>query len=133
MSAANSLLRAIQARLSADAALILLIGAGGIIDRLLARPVLPCLVIGDVETRDYSTATERSHEHFLTLEAWSEGGGRRQALEIAGRVITLLDDTAMLLEGGFVLVSMQHSSTRSRREAKTRNFVAEMRFRAVTE
>lgn len=133
MSAGNVVLQAIHARLSADAALAMLIGAGGIIDRVLARPVLPCLVIGDVETRDYSTATEKAEEHFLTLEAWAEAGGRRRALEIAARAVALLDDAALSLEGGFVLVNLQHSSTRSRREAKTRNFVAEMRFRAVTE
>jgi hypothetical protein len=133
MSAANALLRAIQTRLAADAALASLTGVGGIIDRLLARPVLPCLVIGDLESRDYSTSTEKAEEHFLTLEAWAEAGGRRRAQEIAARVVALLDDAALPLEGGIVLVNLQHRSTRSRREAKTRNFVAEMQFRAVTE
>lgn len=133
MSATNSLLRAIHARLVADDVLTELIGADGIIDRLLPRQKLPCLVVNEIDTRDYSTGTEKAEEHFLTLEAWADEGGRRMALEIANRVTLLLDDATLTLDGGFVLVNLQHRSTRSRREAKTRNFIAEIRFRAVTE
>lgn len=131
MSAANTLLQAIHGRLSGDAALMAET-TGGVVDRLLPRPVFPCIVFGDLETRDYSTATEQAEEHFLTLEIWSEAGGRKRAEEIAMRVRTLLDDAALTLEG-MTLVSLQHRSGRSRREPKARSFVAELCFRAVTE
>lgn len=132
MSAANALLAAIQARLSGDAALTAVIGTGGIRDRLLPRPVLPCLVVGETETRDYSTGTEGGEQHRLTLEVWSQGAGRREAGEIAERVRALLHDAALELDGA-VLVSLAHEWTRTRRQPKTGYFVAELRFRAVTE
>ncbi len=131
MSAANPLLAAIFSRLSGDAALTALL-PGGVVDRLLPRALLPCIVIGDVESRDYSTSTEKSEEHFLTLEIWSAAEGRRRAGEIADRVKALIDDAALPLKGA-VLVNLQLISNRSRREPKTRNFIAEMRLRAVTE
>lgn len=131
MSAANVLLQAIFARLSGDAALMELI-PGGIVDRLLPRAILPLIVIDELESRDYSTATEKAEEHFLSLDIWGDVNGRRCAGEIAGRVKTLLDDAALPLVG-ISLVNLQLLSSRSRREPKTRNFLAEMRFRAVTE
>lgn len=132
MTAANALLVSIHARLSADAALVALIGADGIRDRLLPRPALPCIVFGEVETRDYSTATEAGEEHRLMLEVWSEAQGRRQAEEVAGRLRALLHDAALPL-AGHALVSLTHVRTRTGRQPKGRLFMAELQFRAVTE
>lgn len=132
MSAANALLVAIHARLAADPQLVAMIGTDGIRDRLLPRPVLPALVMGEMETRDYSTATEAGEEHRLVLEVWSEAAGRREAEEIAERVRVLLQDAALPLAGQ-VLVSLAHERTRTRRQANAKLFVAELRFRAVTE
>ncbi len=131
MSTANALLQASFVRLTGDAALTALI-PGGVVDRLLPRAVLPCIVIGDLESRDYSTATEKAEEHFLSLHIWSDANGRKGAGEIAARVKNLLDDAALSIAGAS-LVNLQLLSSRSRREGKTRNFVEEMRFRAVTE
>jgi hypothetical protein len=132
MSAANELLAAIHARLSGDAGLAVLIGADGIRDRQVEGQRLPCIVIGEMTSNDYSTASEASEEHLLTLEIWCEAGGRKQAHEIVGIAHVLLDDAALTLAGHH-LVSLQHRLTRTRREAKTKLHVAEMRFRAVTE
>jgi hypothetical protein len=132
MTAANVLLKAIHARLSGDAGLAAILGPDGVRDRLLPRPKLPAVVFGELETRDLSTATEGGEEHFLTLEIWSEGEGRRQAQEIAGRVTALLDDAALAVEG-FFLVSLLKTGGRSRREPKTKAYLVEVRFRAVTE
>lgn len=132
MSAVNALLAAIRARLAGDAALTGLIGADGFHDRLLARPRLPCVVVGAVETRDYSTATEAGAEHFLTLDVVAEGEGRKAAEMVAERLRLLLHDAPLSLSGA-VLVSLLLRSTRSRREAKTKLFVVELSFRAVTE
>nr|CAD6608944.1 hypothetical protein RTCK_02137 [Rhizobium sp. TCK] len=132
MSAANALLAAIHVRLSSDAALVSLIGPDGIRDRLLPRPVLPALVIGEMETRDYSTATEAGEEHRLVLDVWSDAAGRREAEELAERVRVLLQDAALTL-AGHALVSLAHERTRTRRQANAKLFLAELRFRAVTE
>lgn len=131
MSAANALLKAVFARLTGDAVLMALT-SGGIVDRLLPRALMPCIVIGEIDSRDYSTATEKAEEHFLSLEIWSDAAGRKQAGEITERVKTLLDDAALPL-ANVSLVNLQLRSCRSRREAKSRNFITDMRFRAVTE
>lgn len=116
MSAANALMQAIFARLTGDAALMALI-SGGIVDRLLPRAVLPCIVIGDLESRDYSTATEKAEEHSLSLQIWSDANGRKRAGEIAARVKNLLDDAALSI-AGVSLVNLQLLSSRSRRRRK---------------
>jgi len=132
MSAANALLVAIHARLAADPQLVAMIGTDGIRDRLLPRPVLPAFVVGEMETRDYSTATEAGEEHRLVLEVWSDAAGRREAEELAERVRGLLQDAALTL-AGHLLVNLAHERTRTRRQANAKLFLAELRFRAVTE
>lgn len=131
-AAANPLLQAIHARLAADATLTALIGTGGIHDRLLPRAAMPCLVIAELRTEDFSTATEQAEEHFLVLDAWSDAQGQKQAQEIAARVRALLHDANLTLAGAR-LVSLMHRTTRTRRELKTRCHIATMQFRAVTE
>ncbi|QCI98337.1 DUF3168 domain-containing protein [Agrobacterium larrymoorei] len=133
MSAGNALLRAIHAQLSADTLLKGMIGPAGLIDRLMPRTVLPCVVTGELESRDYSTASEKGEEHLLTLEVWCDAGGRKKAQDIASRIMVLLDDAALVLDDGAVLVSLFYRSMRSRRETKAQQFVTEIRFRAVTE
>lgn len=132
MTAGNALLRAIHQTLANDAALTAIVGADGIRDWLLPRAKLPCVVFGEMETRDFSTATEAGEEHLLVLEIWSDGEGRRRVQEIAGLVHGLLHDAGLALEGA-ALVSLLQVSMRTRREPKTKFYLAEMRFRAVTE
>lgn len=128
-SSANALQAAIYARLSGDATLVAMIGSGSVFDRKMTGKPMPYVVLSDLTTSDFGPGTE---EHLLTLEAWSDADGRKQAQDIAGRVRELLDD-AVLSVAGFVLVNLRHRSTRARREPKTRAQVAEMVFRAVTE
>lgn len=133
MRAANALLQAIHARLKSDAALSALVGSNGIVDRLLPRPVFPCVVFGEIESRPYATASEGGEEHILTLEVWSDDGGRKLAQDIAVRILAVLDDAPLVLGGNISLVSLFFRSSRSVRQAKSRQFLTEIRFRAVTE
>jgi hypothetical protein len=130
-SPANELMTAIQTRLTADAALVALIGPGGLSDRRVNRLDLPVVVAGSVETRDFSTATEPGAEIIFTLEAWS-GEGRRAAEAIAEALRNLLDGADLALSGRH-LVNLRHRRTVSHREPKTTFFVAEASFRAVVE
>ncbi|KQQ58605.1 MULTISPECIES: DUF3168 domain-containing protein [Rhizobium/Agrobacterium group] len=133
MKAANALLQAIHARLASDAALVAMVGDRGIVDRLLPRPVLPCVVFGDMESRQLSADTPPGEEHLLTIEVWSAAGGRKMAQDIALRVLTLLDDAPLVLSGNIALVSLFYRSSRSVRETKSKPFLTEIRFRAITE
>lgn len=132
MSAANELLTAIHARLTGDAELLVMIGDDGIRDRLVTGRKLPCVLIGELVSNDYSTSTERGEEHLVSLEICFDVGGRRQAQLVASRLHALLQDVALDL-GAYHLVSLLHLRTQSRREPKTKLYVAELRFRAVTE
>ncbi len=132
MSTANQLLAAIHERLTDDAELSGMIGPEGLRDRLVSGRKLPAAIVADLASNDYSTATETGAEHLLTLEIWTDAGGRRQAAIIAERLQTLLHDAPLSLESHH-LVSLLHLSTRTRREQKARLHVAEIRFRAVTE
>ena len=126
---ANALQAAIHARLTGDATLTGMIGAGSVFDRRMAGKPMPYLVLSEITTSDFAPGTE---EHVIRIEAWSEAAGRKQVQEIAARVHALLDGAALTL-AGFSLVNLGHQSTRARREPKTRAQVAEMLFRAVTE
>jgi hypothetical protein len=132
MSAENALMKAVYTRLAGDAALVAEVGADGVRDRLLPRMRLPAIVFGEMETRDYSTATEPGAEHFWTIEVWAEGEGRRAAEVLAARVRLLLANATLTLEGA-ILVNLLFQSSRSRREPKTKFSVIDLRFRAVTE
>lgn len=132
MSAANALLKAVHTRLMAEPELVAMLAPDGIRDRLTPRMPLPAIIIGDLESRDYSTSTGASEEHLPVLSIWTEANGRRQGNAIAAKVRELLHDSDLLLDG-YVLVSLFHLSTRTRREPKTVLHVSDMRFRAVTE
>ena len=133
MTRENALLSAVHARLASDQAVVAAVGSQGIRDRLLPRMQLPAVILSEVETRDYSTATEEGFEHILTLEIWAAAEGRRQAQEIAALVRSSLQDADLTLADGGTLVSLSHQTSRSRREPKTKLSIVEMRFRAVTE
>lgn len=126
---ANALQAAIFARLADDPELTGLIGAGSIFDRKITARPMPYLVLSECVTREFGPDAE---EHLVTIEAWSDAEGRRQAQEIAARVKALLEDAALDL-AAFALVNLAHRSTRVARETRTKAHVARMVFRAVTE
>jgi hypothetical protein len=127
--AANALQKAIYETLSGDAALTALIGSAGIFDRRMTGKPMPYLLIADIVTRNFGPEAE---EHILTIEGWSDAEGRKEVQAIAGGVTALLHDAVLTLTGAS-LINLQHRSTRIRREPKSKAFVAEMEFRAVTE
>ena len=128
-SSANALQAAIFSRLTGDATLTGMIGVDAVFDRRLTGKAMPYLVLSEIATSDFGPDAE---EHLVTIEAWSDAEGRRQAQDIAARVKVLLDGTALSLTG-FALVNLLHRNTRARREPKTRAHVAQMVVRAVTD
>jgi hypothetical protein len=126
---ANALQAAIHARLSDDATLTAVIGAGAVFDRRMTGKPMPYLVLSEIVTSDFAPGTE---EHIVRIEAWSDTGGRKQSQDVAARTRALLDGATLTLTG-YALVNLAHQRTTARRELKTRAQVAEMLFRAVTE
>ncbi|PYE28778.1 uncharacterized protein DUF3168 [Rhizobium sp. PP-CC-3A-592] len=132
MSAGNALQAAVFATLSGDAALLALLGDGGIHDRLLERAEHPYLRLAGIESSDWSTASEPGEEHAMTIEVRGAEGGNRVVQDIAGRVRALLHDAGLSLADHH-LVNLRHEGTRTARDGAARGHVAVMRFRAVTE
>lgn len=134
MSGAILALRAaIQARLTADAALTALIGPGRIHDEAPRAARGLYVVHGDVEARDWSTGSERGCEQELALVVWaSQSGSSQQALQAAGLIVGALDEAELALEG-HALVNLRWLSSRLAREPRSGLGHVTIRFRAVTE
>lgn len=130
----NQLQKVVVARLSADPAILAIIGAGRIFDRRITRAEPPYLVFGEAETRDFSTGDDDGggSEHRFEIEAWTKQNGRKQAVALADAVRAALHDRDLALEDA-TLINLRHERTVSRRVPKTGLHLARLRFRAVTE
>ncbi len=97
--AALVLHRAVLEVLRADAELGVLLGGARVYDRPPRRLRPPYVTLGEIVSRDRNTFDARGERHVVTLHAWSEQGGRRQAFEIVGRMDAVLDDAPLALDG----------------------------------
>lgn len=104
-----ALRRAVRAALLADATLVAALGGPHVYDE--APP---------------------GAEQIVTLTVWSSERGVREALEIADRIVTLLDE-APLAPAGHRLVDLRFMQIATRREQNGRLARADLRFRATTE
>lgn len=135
-SASSSLQQSIFSTLSADAALITLLGANRIYDDVPQGTTLPYLTIGQTTERDWSTGsdpeTDAGAEHLLTLHVWSDARGKKQAHEILDAVRAALHDEQLSLTG-HRLVNLRHEFSEARRAPDGETIHGLARFRAVTE
>lgn len=131
-SAAASLRTAIHGALSADGALVALLGGAKIYDEVPRAADFPYVALGEARVNDYSVGGEPGEEHLMTLHAYSQQGGHREAHVIAGALLQALDDAPLSLDG-HQLVNLRFSIADIRREADGRTYHALVRFRAVTE
>jgi hypothetical protein len=130
--AGYALRKAVFARLDGDASLALLIGTGRVHDEVPRGRVPPYLVIGEGTVKDWSTSSDRGHEHLLAIVIWSKEGGAKEALGIAAAALAALEGLAPALDG-HRLVNLGALGTELRREADRSLVRATLRLRAVTE
>ncbi len=123
---------ALHVRLSSDLALIGLLGGAKIYDETPRDAITPYLVFGDAVCRDNGTVSDSGHITELTLAAWSRQGGTREALVIANRAESLLDDAEFELDG-HRLIQCRVTSSDVRREAAKDLTRVLIRIRTVTE
>ncbi|MDC7787595.1 DUF3168 domain-containing protein [Rhodoplanes sp. TEM] len=131
-TSAVALRSAVHAALSADGALLALLGGARVYDEPPRRPAFPYVTLGEARTTDASADAAPAEEHQLTLHAWSRQGGHREAHQIAGALLQALDDAALAL-AGHRLVNLRFALADVRRESDGRTYHALVRFRAVTE
>lgn len=130
--AAASLRAAIRDALATDSALTSLLGGARIYDEVPRAASYPYVSLGEARVTDFSAGEQPGEEHQLTLHAWSQQGGHREAHMIAGALLQALDDAPLSLAGQH-LVNLRFAVADIRREADGRTYHALVRFRAVTE
>ena len=130
--AAEALQEAVFETLSGDATLTAMLGGAKVYDGAPRNAEAPYVHLGEATARDWSTATEAGTEVTFAVVAWSREPGREECLQIAERVVALLHDAALVLDGNR-LVNLRHLSTETAREEKPQGRRALVRFRARIE
>lgn len=130
--AAFALQAAIHARLSGDAALTALLGAGRIHDGPPRAAALPFVAFGRWRVRPLDGLAATADEHRLELVVRSAAGGRREASAIADRAVAAIAEAALSPEGHRVasLSLLERTSGEGR---DRRSFEALAVLRVVTE
>ena len=92
----------------------------------------PRIALSDVQSRDWSAQASKGAEQILILSVWSSARGTREALDIADRVVALLDEAPLTL-AGHRLIDLRFIALATRREQNGRYARADIRLRATTE
>jgi Protein of unknown function (DUF3168) len=132
MNAAQSLQQAMRATLIARTPLTALLGGAHIFDEVPRGANPSYVAFNGIETRDWSVADQKAHEHFVTLEIATNARTRSLAQSIANEVEAALDNAALVLVD-HKLVNLRIIFINVIRNNKTENFNAVLRFRAATE
>lgn len=127
-----ALRRAIRAALLDDAVLTDLLGGVHIYDEAPPGAPTPRIAFSDVQSRDWSAQGVLGAEQLLVLTVWSDERGARAALDIADRIVALLDEAPLQL-AGHRLIDLRFVTLATRREQNGRYARADIRFRATTE
>jgi Protein of unknown function (DUF3168) len=132
MNAALSLQQAMRAALIARSPLTALLGGAHIFDEVPRGANPPYVLFTGIETRDWSVADQKAHEHFVSLEIVTNSRSRGLAQSIAQEIETALDMMPIALVD-HKLVNLRNIFINILRSVKTDNYVGTLRFRAATE
>ena len=132
MNAASATQNAMRSALLARAPLITLLGGAHIFDEVPRGANAPYVVFTGIETRDWSVADQKAHEHFITLETITNSRGRSAAQNIADEIEATLDNATLILDG-HKLINLRVIFTNVSRNLKSESFGVIQRFRAATE
>ncbi|MBI1867715.1 MAG: DUF3168 domain-containing protein [Methylocystis sp.] len=127
-----ALRKAILAHLTADAAFVGALGGAKVFDEAPRNVEPPYVVFADAQMRDWSAQLSRGAEQFVVLSVWSTQRGQREALDIAQKVVDLLDEAPLVLQD-HALVDLRFAAAETKREQNGRFARVNLRFRATTE
>jgi hypothetical protein len=127
-----ALRRAILTTLLADTMLAGLLGGAHVYEEAPPGAPVPRIAFSEAQHRDWSARDSRGAEQMIVLSVWSGARGTREALDIADRVIGLLDEAPLAL-AGHQLIDLRFVALATRREQNGRFARADIRFRATTE
>ena len=125
-----ALQEAMRAALLAHTPLRLLLGGAHVHEELPrgARP--PFVLFETIETRDWSVADQKAHEHFVALSVKTNSRSRRLAQQVLDEIETVLDGAGLSL-AGHRLVNLRLTFWSVTRQGES--YGANLRFRAATE
>ena len=132
MNASQATQQAMRAALLARGSLTTLLGGAHIFDEVPRGATAPFVAFTQIETRDWSVADQKAHEHFITIETLTNQRSRQAAQKIADEIEATLDN-ASLFPNGHKLINLRVIFTNVSRNVKTENFGVIQRFRAATE
>jgi Protein of unknown function (DUF3168) len=132
MSAALALQKAMRDALLADAGLKALLGGAHIYDEVPRGEPQLFANFASIETRDWSTQTDKAHEHFVTIEVATNERGRALAQSICSSIEALLDNAALTLVG-HRLINLRVVFWTVSKPRNQNHYGASLRFRATTE
>jgi hypothetical protein len=127
-----ALRKAIVARLAGDGALVAALGGAKVYDEAPRAAEPPYVLFAETQTRDWSSTESQGAETLLVLSVISVQRGLREALDTGERLVALLDEAPLVLDGHH-LVDLRHLSSATRREQSGRFARVDLRFRATTE
>jgi hypothetical protein len=127
---AQALTEAMRAALLAHAPLSALLGGGHVHEERPRGGREPMVLFETIETRDWSTADQKAHEHFVVLAVRTNSRSRRLAQQILDEIEAVLDGAGLNLDG-HRLVNLRIVFWSVVRQGET--FGANVRFRAATE
>lgn len=123
---------AMRARLITHAPLTILLGGAHVYDEVPRGEQTPHVVFAAIETRDWSVADQKAHEHFISIEVKSNSRSRKAAQAITSEIEAALDNVALTL-AGHTLINLRLVFWSVTRARSTDTFNGIMRFRAATE
>jgi hypothetical protein len=127
---AQALTEAMRGALLAHAPLTQLLGGARVHEERPRGAHAPAVMFEAIETRDWSTADQKAHEHFVSLIVRTNSRGRGLAQQILSEIEAVLDGAGLIL-AGHRLVNLRLVFWSVTRQGET--FGASLRFRAATE
>jgi hypothetical protein len=118
--------------LLAHAPLVLLLQGSHVFEEVPRGAQAPFVAFGPAETRDWSVADAKAHEHFVTLQVATNSHSRKLAQDILAEIEAALDNAALTLSG-HALVNLRLVFWAVARDRNGETFGATLRFRAATE
>lgn len=123
---------AIVAALNADATLVSLLGGAKTFEHAPPTTNYPWIAFEQLSARDFSASVYPGHEHRCSLICVSRQPGTKEALAIAERVVEILQDAALSLDG-HRLINLQTTNVEIIRAGKEPTRKARVSLRVVTE
>ena len=131
--AALKLRQAIHSRLTADAALLALLGGPRIHDEAPRAATGPYVTFDSWQADDVSTPERRMTQHGFGLSIWAaQTSATAKNLAVAARIEGVLHDAAIAVEG-HKLVFLYWQSSASSRDERTKLPRLILSFKALTE